>query len=128
MSTAVLIQPEAMVAAPGRVIIDCRFSLGDPEEGRKRYREGHIPGAHYLGLNRDLSGPVEKHGGRHPLPALCRCSESGTTSMQPSFTRRGTQKDSLCALKCIKTTAIFHRKWLKYSFMRWLMKKHRKHR
>lgn len=51
------------------VLIDCRFSLADPEEGRRLYEAGHIPGAFYLDLNRDLSAPVAKHGGRHPLPA-----------------------------------------------------------
>ena len=50
------------------MVIDCRFSLADPGEGETRYLQGHIPGAHYLHLNRDLSGPVGEHGGRHPLP------------------------------------------------------------
>jgi thiosulfate/3-mercaptopyruvate sulfurtransferase len=49
-------------------IIDCRFALGDPDLGRQQYQVGHIPGAHYLDLNRDLSSPVQVHGGRHPLP------------------------------------------------------------
>jgi thiosulfate/3-mercaptopyruvate sulfurtransferase len=50
------------------VILDCRFSLADPEQGRAEYLEGHLPGAHYLHLNADLSGPLGQHGGRHPLP------------------------------------------------------------
>ncbi len=49
-------------------LIDCRFSLLDPEQGLADYRAGHIPGASYMHLNRDLSGPVAEHGGRHPLP------------------------------------------------------------
>lgn len=53
---------------PNLVIIDCRFSLASPELGQKQYQAGHIPGAFYLDLNRDLSSPVQKHGGRHPLP------------------------------------------------------------
>lgn len=53
---------------PQVVIVDCRFSLADPELGHKQYQESHIPGAYYLDLNRDLSSPVERHGGRHPLP------------------------------------------------------------
>ncbi|AFY62394.1 sulfurtransferase [Synechococcus sp. PCC 6312] len=53
---------------PGLVVIDCRFSLSDPGLGESHYQQGHIPGAYYLHLNRDLSGPVETHGGRHPLP------------------------------------------------------------
>jgi len=53
---------------PQVVIVDCRFSLADPSEGQKHYETGHIPGAYYLDLNKDLSGPVAIHGGRHPLP------------------------------------------------------------
>jgi thiosulfate/3-mercaptopyruvate sulfurtransferase len=50
------------------VIIDCRFSLADPTLGRQQYHTSHLPGAYYLDLNQDLSSPVQKHGGRHPLP------------------------------------------------------------
>jgi thiosulfate/3-mercaptopyruvate sulfurtransferase len=67
--TATLIEPADLLAQRGAVIFDCRFSLAEPMEGRRLYEQGHIPGAHYLDLNRDLSGPVAKHGGRHPLPA-----------------------------------------------------------
>jgi thiosulfate/3-mercaptopyruvate sulfurtransferase len=52
------------------VIIDCRFALSEPELGRQQYAAAHIPGAYYLDLNQDLSSPVQKHGGRHPLPNL----------------------------------------------------------
>jgi thiosulfate/3-mercaptopyruvate sulfurtransferase len=50
------------------IILDCRFSLADAQMGRQQYNAGHIPGAHYVDLNQDLSSPVGKHGGRHPLP------------------------------------------------------------
>ncbi|MFE1745894.1 sulfurtransferase [Coleofasciculus sp. H7-2] len=50
------------------VVVDCRFSLADPELGHQQYLTSHIPGAHYLDLNKDLSAPVGQHGGRHPLP------------------------------------------------------------
>ncbi|WP_416676285.1 sulfurtransferase [Egbenema bharatensis] len=50
------------------VIIDCRFDLAQPQLGRWHYQTSHIPGAFYLDLNQDLSGPVQRHGGRHPLP------------------------------------------------------------
>ncbi|MFM7427685.1 MAG: sulfurtransferase [Elainella sp.] len=53
---------------PQVVIMDCRFALADPAAGQRAYSVDHIPGAHYLDLNRDLSGPVQRHGGRHPLP------------------------------------------------------------
>jgi thiosulfate/3-mercaptopyruvate sulfurtransferase len=50
------------------VILDCRFSLGEPNLGREEYQKGHIVGSYYLDLNIDLSSQVRKHGGRHPLP------------------------------------------------------------
>ncbi|GMA49629.1 thiosulfate sulfurtransferase [Alicyclobacillus contaminans] len=50
------------------VVFDCRFQLGDAAAGRTQYLAGHIPGAYYLDLEQDLSGPVSVHGGRHPLP------------------------------------------------------------
>ena len=53
---------------PQVVIVDCRFSLADIELGRRQYQTSHIVGAHYLDLTHDLSSPVGKHGGRHPLP------------------------------------------------------------
>ncbi|WP_088894000.1 sulfurtransferase [Leptolyngbya ohadii] len=53
---------------PRITIVDCRFSLMQPDQGREQYHISHIPGAFYLDLNQDLSSPVEQHGGRHPLP------------------------------------------------------------
>ncbi|MBW4593611.1 MAG: sulfurtransferase [Brasilonema angustatum HA4187-MV1] len=50
------------------VIVDCRFSLAQPQLGTQQYQESHIRGAYYLDLNQDLSSPVGEHGGRHPLP------------------------------------------------------------
>ncbi|NWB91270.1 sulfurtransferase [Pseudomonas agarici] len=56
-------------ARSGRVILDCRFALEDPDYGQRSYAQGHIEGAHYADLERDLSGPVIKGlTGRHPLP------------------------------------------------------------
>lgn len=53
---------------PQVAIADCRFALMQPDQGSQQYLESHIPSAHYLHLNQDLSSPVGKHGGRHPLP------------------------------------------------------------
>lgn len=50
------------------VIVDCRFDLSEPNLGKIRYKENHIPGAFYFDLKKQLSSPVSKHGGRHPLP------------------------------------------------------------
>ncbi|MBF0276890.1 MAG: sulfurtransferase [SAR324 cluster bacterium] len=53
------------------VIVDCRFALNDTEQGRKSYREAHIPGALYAHLDEDLSSPiVPGKTGRHPLPDI----------------------------------------------------------
>ncbi len=50
------------------VVLDCRFDLGDPGAGERAYAGGHIPGARYAHLERDLAGPVTATSGRHPLP------------------------------------------------------------
>jgi thiosulfate/3-mercaptopyruvate sulfurtransferase len=52
------------------VIIDCRFGLSEPGLGRSQYDAQHIPGAYYLGLEPDLCGSIQRHGGRHPLPEV----------------------------------------------------------
>lgn len=55
-------------ANPNWLIVDCRFDLAKPQSGEQAYREGHIPGAVYAHLDRDLSSPITKESGRHPLP------------------------------------------------------------
>jgi thiosulfate/3-mercaptopyruvate sulfurtransferase len=49
--------------------VDCRWELGKPERGRELYLEGHVPGASFLDVERQLSAPPASPGGRHPLPA-----------------------------------------------------------
>jgi thiosulfate/3-mercaptopyruvate sulfurtransferase len=63
-------QLEACYQRDDVVVIDCRYSLGDTHQGQVLYQQSHIPGAHYLHLDRDLSGPKSRHGGRHPLPEV----------------------------------------------------------
>ncbi|TWT17482.1 sulfurtransferase [Luteimonas marina] len=66
-----LVQPEALAAALDErdvVVVDCRFSLADPEAGEQAYRAGHIPGARYAHLDRDLSDHGKQGQGRHPWP------------------------------------------------------------
>jgi thiosulfate/3-mercaptopyruvate sulfurtransferase len=53
---------------PGLRVVDCRFQLGDPLAGRAAYLRGHIPGAVYADLERDLSAAPSAASGRHPLP------------------------------------------------------------
>ncbi|MBL8202470.1 MAG: sulfurtransferase [Chromatiales bacterium] len=52
----------------GLVVVDCRFNLLQPEAGRAAWLAGHIPGAFYADLDRDLSAPRRPDTGRHPLP------------------------------------------------------------
>jgi thiosulfate/3-mercaptopyruvate sulfurtransferase len=52
---------------PGLRVVDCRYRLGEPGAGEELWRSGHIPGAAFLDLDRDLAAePGER--GRHPLP------------------------------------------------------------
>ncbi|MBD8473825.1 sulfurtransferase [Pseudomonas sp. CFBP 8770] len=72
MPIAQLISPQALaehVDSPGWVLLDCRYSLEDVDYGQRSYAEGHIAGAHFADLGRDLSASVIKGvTGRHPLP------------------------------------------------------------
>lgn len=70
------LDPTALAAAlavgPAPVLLDVRWRLGGPP-GLDRYREGHLPGARFVDLDRDLAGPPGaggpgRPGGRHPLP------------------------------------------------------------
>jgi thiosulfate/3-mercaptopyruvate sulfurtransferase len=71
LATALAAAPEAAVAGavhPDLVVVDCRFNLLQPDAGRAAYLQGHIPGAWYADLDRDLSGERGPGTGRHPLP------------------------------------------------------------
>jgi thiosulfate/3-mercaptopyruvate sulfurtransferase len=68
-----LIEPTELapfLGHPDWAVVDCRFELARPEWGAGVYAESHIPGAVYAHLDRDLSGPVQAHTGRHPLPSM----------------------------------------------------------
>ncbi len=41
-----------------------------PDRGREEYLAGHIPGAVFADLDKDLAGPVTETTGRHPLPDI----------------------------------------------------------
>ncbi len=47
------------------VLLDVRWAAGGPP-GRDEYERGHIPGARFVDLDRELAGPPGP--GRHPLP------------------------------------------------------------
>lgn len=53
------------------VIIDCRFSLENSSYGYYAYQNGHIPGAIFADLEKDLTGEIIPGvTGRHPLPQI----------------------------------------------------------
>ena len=57
-------------AEPSLRVFDCRYSLMDAQHGARVYADGHIPGAAFIDVNRDLSTPhIAGETGRHPLPA-----------------------------------------------------------
>jgi thiosulfate/3-mercaptopyruvate sulfurtransferase len=61
-------QLAAILAAPDVRVVDVRWRLGDPKAGPAAFAQGHIPGAVFADIDRDLaSAPGE--GGRHPLPS-----------------------------------------------------------
>lgn len=69
-----LISAEELLAdltAPELRIVDCRASLQNREVGHAAYCTGHVPGAVFADLERDLAGPiVPGETGRHPLPQI----------------------------------------------------------
>ena len=70
-----LIDANTLAALHGAVIVDCRFNLMDTARGEAAYVAGHIPGAVYAHLDRDLSNPPATDHGRHPLPPPARLCE-----------------------------------------------------
>ena len=71
MPFTTLVDTEALarhLADPTFAVVDCRFDLGDESSGERDYLAGHIPGAVYAHLDRDLSGTKTGTNGRHPLP------------------------------------------------------------
>jgi thiosulfate/3-mercaptopyruvate sulfurtransferase len=74
VATGPLVSPGRLaveLARPGApVVLDCRWSLaGGPD--RAGYEQGHLPGAVFVDLDRELSAPPDQatgRGGRHPLP------------------------------------------------------------
>mgnify|MGYP001363872551 CR=1 FL=1 len=67
---ALLVSPAALAgelaSEPAPVLLDVRWRLAGPP-GLDSYREGHLPGAVFTDLDRDLAAPPGP-AGRHPLP------------------------------------------------------------
>lgn len=68
ISTAELLSLTSAVGDARPVIVDCRYRLDDEKAGEWLYHLGHVPGAYYLSLGKDLAGSGPAAAGRHPLP------------------------------------------------------------
>ncbi|MGK7945502.1 MAG: sulfurtransferase [Microcystaceae cyanobacterium] len=105
-SPSSLISPEWLadhLNHPHLLIVDCRFQLGDRNWGAQQYQQGHIPNAVYLNLDLDLSAPVGKHGGRHPLPTI--------EQLQTTFSQLGITEDTLVVAYDSSRLAFAARLW-----------------
>jgi thiosulfate/3-mercaptopyruvate sulfurtransferase len=86
--TSALISPEALAAlladdgAADPLLLDVRWTLAGSDPAG--YEEGHLPGAVFLDLDRELAAPPGE-GGRHPLPTAA--------SVETTFRRLGIAPD-----------------------------------
>ena len=73
---------------PNWVVLDCRHDLANPDAGRAAWAAGHIPGAQFAHLDRDLSGPGAGRRRQVPRPpsaaaarraAAKRCAAGAST-------------------------------------------------
>lgn len=73
MTHSVLISAAELMALHGAdqqvILLDCGFDLADPGAGQRAYAAGHLPGAQYAHLDKDLSSAKTGTNGRHPLPS-----------------------------------------------------------
>lgn len=70
----VLVDAEALKAELASdsppALLDVRWTLAEPD-GRAKYQAGHVPGARYVDMERELTGRGSRaREGRHPLPRI----------------------------------------------------------
>ncbi|WP_257264179.1 sulfurtransferase [Endozoicomonas sp. ONNA2] len=104
---SLLIEPEILATLlqdQHLVVLDARFSLADPKQGRVMYNREHIPGAVYADLEADLSGLViPGKTGRHPLP--------DSADWQATLRRWGINKNSQVVVYDDGSHAMAARAW-----------------
>ena len=85
LSTAELAES---LGRPGLRVVDVRWYLDPARRGRDAYLAGHLPGAVFLDVDRDLSGPGGARGGalgRHPWPSEAQLSRVlGAWGLRPT--------------------------------------------
>jgi thiosulfate/3-mercaptopyruvate sulfurtransferase len=67
MTSPLITAPELSDDLEHYTVFDVRWMLADPAHGARAYADGHIPGAVFVDLDRDLAAPPGE--GRHPLPS-----------------------------------------------------------
>lgn len=102
-------QLAAAIDSPQLRIIDCRFNLLEPDAGREAYVGGHIPGAVYADLDKDLAAPVTPDSGRHPLPTAA--------ALASTFGKLGIAEDTFVVVYDNQGGAVAARGWW---LLRWL--------
>jgi len=103
-------QLHAQLNNPNWVVIDCRHSLADPNQGENHYAQSRIPGALYAHLDKHLSGPIiASVTGRHPLP--------DAQTLEAQFQQWGINNDTQIIAYDDKPGAIASRLWW---LSRWL--------
>jgi len=66
----------ARLGDPSVVVVDVRHDLAQPDDwGMSQFRLGHIPGARFAHVDRDLSAARSGRNGRHPLPDSAACAD-----------------------------------------------------
>ena len=90
-------------------ILDCRFELSQPDAGHEAWLHGHIPGAVFADLDRDLAAPVTETTGRHPLP--------GVRSAAETFSRLGVANASTVVVYDADNGGIAARAWWMLSWL-----------
>jgi thiosulfate/3-mercaptopyruvate sulfurtransferase len=83
------------------VLLDVRWRLGGPP-GIEAYRRGHLPGAVFVDLDRDLAGPPGP-AGRHPFP--------DREAFQDAMRRAGVRDDGLVVVYDDADSASAARAW-----------------
>jgi|LGVF01.2.fsa_nt_gb thiosulfate/3-mercaptopyruvate sulfurtransferase len=68
--TMYLVKSDFINEHPEAIILDCRYDMSTPLIGRQSYDAGHVNGAFYVDLDKDMTSDVVEHGGRHPLKDL----------------------------------------------------------
>ena len=88
MSFSTLVSGEQLAGHlddPNWRVFDCRHQLSDVAFGARAYAEGHLPGAFFMHLDRDLSSPMSGSNGRHPWPDAQRLADLlGAAGVSPA--------------------------------------------